>query len=376
MPAVLFNLEALRFNARRSMAWSRKTGLSVLPVLKGLASHPLAVAALRAEGFSRFAFAETMELFACGRAAHAVLDRREDRVLMQICPLSGVRRVVADFGRSFHSQIATLQAADRAAGEQGLPHEVLIMVDVGEGREGVYREDFQALLEAMRPLRSLRCVGAGVTLGCMGQRLPDAAFEEELDALAGLMRHRGMAAPEISVGGSVFCAWIEARDAVGKTPITEIRLGANFMLGEDTYRKCDLPGGPYRRDVALLAAEVLEVARRRFDLAPPALEDTDGYPLLLPPPPGIRRCALLDAGRAHAKLEDLHCCLPGAVVIGVTSNYMILDVTECASPPRVGDRVLFRMGYWSMVRLFRSPAVEVVPVENASPELNWESVKK
>jgi predicted amino acid racemase len=142
------------------------------------------------------------------------------------------------------------------------------------------------------------------------------------------------------------------------------------MLGEDTYRKCDLPGGPYRRDVAVLAAEVLEVERRRFDRAPPALEDTDGYPLLLPPPPGIRRCALLDVGRAHVKLEDLHCCLPGAVVIGVTSNYTVLDVTACASPPRVGDSVLFRMGYWSMLRLFRSPAVDVIAVEDASPELN------
>ncbi|MDR2113452.1 MAG: alanine racemase [Candidatus Accumulibacter sp.] len=366
MPAVLLNLDALRHNTKNTVAWAARLGVRVLPVLKGVASHPLALRVLRDEGFSRFALAETGELSAYGRTAEPTLARRQERVLMQICPVSQARWVSATFGRSFHSQLPSLRAVDRAAGELGIDHEAMLMVDVGEGREGVYLPDFPAFLEEALSLRHVRVAGVGVTLGCLGRRVPEDGFAEELESLRDLLRARGLSAPEISVGGSVFCAWLEA--GRNRECVTEARLGANFILGEDTYRRADLPGGVLRRDVALLAAEVLEVEPRRYGTEAPALPDNDGYPLMPSPPPGVRRCALLDVGRMHVKLEDLACLLQGASIIGVSSNYTVLDVTDCAAAPKPGGRVFFRMGYWSMGRLFRSPAIEVLAVRDDSPE--------
>jgi predicted amino acid racemase len=363
MPEILLNLDALRQNARAAAKWGQKAALPILPVLKGLASHPAAIDVLQAEGYTRFAFADIDEIHAAGRAEKPVVAQRENRVLMQICPLSRVAEVVATFGRSFQSQPETLQAANQAAGRLGVAHEVILMVDLKEGREGMEPAELPAVLAQRLP--HLNVAGIGLTLGCTGRRLPDDALHAELSALRGILTQHGIENPEISVGGSVFCHWLES---AGKGCISEIRLGAHFMLGEDTYRNCDLPGAPYRRDVVMLAAEVLEVTNRQFDGSIPALDETDGYPVLPPPSTGKHCCALLDVGRVQVHLEDLVCRLPEAFVIGMSSNYMVLDVSNCHTRPAVGGRVYFNMGYWSMARLFRFVPVSVTPLGDDTPQ--------
>lgn len=363
MPAIRLNLDALRWNARQSAACARRWGARILPVMKGVLSHPLALRELAAEGFVRYAFAEYGELFSGGTPS---VPQVENRVLMQICPLSRVGEVAAGFGRSTHSVPATLTALDGAAGALGRRHEVMLALDVGEFREGAPRESLPALLDHALSLPNLDVAGLFVTLGCMGWREPGEDFGAMLDAVLDLFRAKGIADPEVSLGGSIVCPWL---DRHGPGAVTEVRLGAHFILGEDTYHRCDLPGGPFRRDVCTLSAEVLEIHPRRFAAEDkPAFADGECLPPFRLPPPGIRLCALLDIGRAHVAPEDLvGISLPGAFPIASGTGYTVLDVTDCPCPPGVGDRLFFRPGYWSILRAFHSPLVALIPVRDDHP---------
>jgi predicted amino acid racemase len=288
-------------------------------------------------------------------------------VLNQECPLSQAREVARFFSRSCHSEAETLRALNQAAGEWGLPHGVLLTLDLGEHRARIPPAELAPLLEYALSLRHLTVEGFAFSMGCQGQCIPDAGLLRTITDIREAFRAKGVANAAVSIGGSIFCRWMEE---FAPESVSEIRLGANFILGVDTYRKQSLPGGPFRSDVCLLLGEILEITRRDF---PPgqttALSELDGFPVMQSSVFGKRLCALLDVGRVHAKLEELVCALPGARIANISSNSLVLDVTDCPVAPHVGQQVPFRLGYWSIARLFHSFSVPVVAVRDNSPEL-------
>jgi predicted amino acid racemase len=342
--------------------------VAVLPVLKGIASHPPALRELALAGFSRFGYAEYAEALRNEAGGGRSSPAQDSPVLIQICPLSQVREVARLFGRSFHSTPESLFAMDQAAAETGGRHSVLLMLDLGEQREGIPLPELPQFLDYARSLSRLSVDGFAFTLGCSGKCMPDAALLQTIKDIRAAFQSRALSDVAVSAGGSVFCRWLED---FGAGFVTEVRLGANFILGTDTYRKLPLPGGPFRSDVCFLQGEVLELSQRVFrkDKTGP-LPELDGYPTIAAPVSGKRLCALLDIGRIHIKLEELACALPGAVIAGISSKYLELDVTDCPVLPRVGQHVLFRLGYWSIAKSFHSFLVPLVTVRDDWPELS------
>lgn len=371
MPRIILNLDALRHNARQARRLTERWGLAALPVLKAVMSHPAAMAALtEAGGFERFGYAEAAELDT-NRPAFT------GRTLIQLTALSRVRQTAELFQRSFQAVPEVLAALNQAAGGLGRTHEVLLMVDLGDGREGVNPEDLSELLTYAQSLPHLRVVGFGATSTCLGHRLPDEGLADDLKTLRAVCADRGLATPTVSLGGTVWAAWVER---AGPGAITELRLGDPFILGKDIYRQTDLPGGPFRRDVCRLEAEVLEIRTRRLD---PSQDGPDRHADGLPQPPatsGRRRRALLDLGRFHSAadllqdgghgdfvLSGLNCCLPGAFIAGISAGYLALDVTDCPTTDlRVGQNVCFQPSYWTLAAAFRYPGLPIFLVHDRS----------
>lgn len=359
MPRILLNLDALAHNAEQTRALARLWNVDVLPVLKAVASHPASMEVLRGHGFTRFGFAE--------RAEPILFDGGPDveRVLIQLCPLSQAGLVVERFARSFQSTPEALSSLDAAAAALGRRHEVLLMVDLGDGREGLGIDEVADVLDRARRFRSIRIAGFGATLACLGARGPDADVIRDMSRLKDLFAGKGVADPVVSAGGSIFCHWL---DAHGAGPITEVRLGDPFLLGEDIYLRRELPGGPFRRDVCMITAEVLEVRTRMMSPTPrPILHHADGQESPLPSAPALGRRvrALLDIGRFHTEAGDLACILPGAEIVGLSSGYMVLDVTNCREPVDVGQEILFHPGYWAMARAFRTQSVTIAAIRDS-----------
>jgi predicted amino acid racemase len=361
MPAVVLNLDALSHNARLMRRQAGRWGVGVLPVLKALGSHPAAVEVLRREGgFGRFGYAEIAEpdFFGAYEA---------EKTLIQLTPLSRAARVAAVFKRSFQAAPEVLAALNQAAA--GRKHEVLLMVDIDDRREGVAPEDFPELLDFALSLPNLIVAGFGATTTCLRGCLPDQRLADDLRALREICLSRGLSRPEISLGGTAWAAWV---DRSGPGVITELRLGDPFILGRDIYRQAELPGGPFRMDVCRMEAEVLEVRTRLMTAEPGgAAHHADGLPQPRPVS-GSRLRALLDLGRFYGAsffpgpgpngegdLEGLDCRLAGAFVAGFSAGYLLLDITDCDQPPQVGQTVSFQPGYWAIAGSFRNPGLTI-----------------
>ena len=375
MPELEINLDALAHNLRlvrhREQAW----GFRFLPVLKMVASHPEIVAFLRRQGYGCHGIADMTEHLLYGQEPPA----RAGRVLINLAPPDRTDDVVRLFERSSFSCEATFRALDAAARAAGLHHEALLMVDIGDMREGIPQDEAPALLRAVAAAsqRAARGPGAhvagiGVNLGCLYGTCPDEENMARLETLAARAGDQlGHALHRVSLGGTIFWNWFARRHGHGPhlPPgcIMEFRMGDPLLLGWDMYRDQALLGGDFRQDIFRLTATVLEVTER--DIRPPRQSVHNGRGLPADCPVlGKRLRALVDCGSLHTDVQGL--TLPRADwrITDFSGNYAVLDVSACPQAPVTGDHVRFIPSYWAVARTCRMPHIRKTIVHDILPE--------
>lgn len=91
-------------------------------------------------------------------------------MLIRIPMLSELPDVVELCDISLQSDITVLRALNEEAKKQGKVHEVILMMDLGDLREGFWNEEdaIDAALEIEHELKNLRLAGVGVNLSCYG----------------------------------------------------------------------------------------------------------------------------------------------------------------------------------------------------------------
>lgn len=375
MPELEINLDALAHNLRlvrhREQAW----GFRFLPVLKMVASHPEIVAFLRRQGYGCHGIADMTEHLLYGQEPPA----RAGRVLINLAPPDRTDDVVRLFERSSFSCEETFRALDAAARAAGLHHEALLMVDIGDMREGIPQDEAPALLRAVAAAsqRAARGPGAhvagiGVNLGCLYGTCPDEENMARLETLAARAGDLlGHALHRVSLGGTIFWNWFARRHGHGPhlPPgcIMEFRMGDPLLLGWDMYRDQALLGGDFRQDIFRLTATVLEVTER--DIRPPRQSVHNGRGLPADCPVlGKRLRALVDCGSLHTDVQGL--TLPGTDwrITDFSGNYAVLDVSACPQAPVTGDHVRFIPSYWAVARTCRMPHIRKTIVHDILPE--------
>ena len=361
MPVIYLDMQAMSHNfdivRQRAAMW----GFRWLPVLKMVAGYGPVEDFLYAHGFPVTGTADVDEHLCSGRAPDPARH-----VYINIVPPSRAADVVRRFHRSCVSSEAGVRALDRAAAEADVDHGCLLMLDLGDGREGLCPgEALTAFTEALRktpPLR-VRLTGVGVTLGCLNGRCPDVLIMRRLLASMEAVRPLMASSPVVSLGGSIFWNWFvqhhdAVRDALNHAGWTlELRMGDPLLTGFDMYRNEDFLGGPFRRDVFELRAQVLEVQTKYAQYEGTRVANGHGAR-----PDGRGRAswmqALLDCGMLHTDMTDVTPDLPGAEYLDYSGNYAVLDVTDCGRRPEAGDIVRLRPGYWAVAKAFRTPQVE------------------
>jgi ornithine racemase len=72
---------------------------------------------------------------------------------------------------------------------------------------------------------------------------------------------------------------------------------------------------------------------------------------------GERRRAICAIGRQDVVPEQLRPVDPRVIILGASSDHLVLDVHDLPVPPAIGEPVTFVPGYSSTLQLFTSPYV-------------------
>jgi len=350
-PALFIDVRKIRDNTRAISGMLARRGMELLAVAKGTMAHPAVVQAMleggaRAIGDSRIE--NLRKLRDLGFSCETVLLRAPS-------PSRAAEAVeVADV--SLDSEPATVRALGEAASRLGRRHGVVLMVDLGDLREGVLAEDAPRVAAEMAKVPGIELRGIGVNLGCYGGVIPTREkMEEFLRVKAAVEDATGRPLKTVS-GGNSANMMLVMRDEM-PSGITELRIGESILLGTEATQRHPVPG--CHRDAFLIAAEVIEVAKkpsRPFGRIGqnafgevPSFEDR-----------GVRKRAVLALGRQDVDPDSLAPCMPGVTVLGASSDHLLCDVEDAREAVRLGDVLTFVPGYSALLRASTSPFVEKV----------------
>ena len=279
------------------------------------------------------------------------------RMLTRLPSPKEADRVVGICDISLNSEIATLGELAKEADRAGKAHGIILMVDLGDLREGVYHNNEDLLcntVEFVLSKKSLNFLGIGTNLTCYGSVLPTEENMERLIATAVKVKEKFHVNFQIISGGNSSSLYLLES---GKMPkgITNLRIGESIVRGVETaYGK---PFDGLKTDAITLHAEIIEIMEKpsypEGEIGINAFGEKIHYTDI-----GIRRRAILAAGRQDVDHQSLECVMPGINIVSASSDHLIVDVTDSSESFQVGDILKFSMSYGAILSCFTSKYVK------------------
>ncbi len=278
-------------------------------------------------------------------------------VLLRIPMHCEVADVVKYVDLSFNSELSTIRLLNEEAAKQGVKHNILLMIDLGDLREGIFFEKRDLIDEAVEEIKKLENInlhGIGVNLTCYGAIIPKNDNLSKLVEIAKEIEEKHDIKLEMVSGGNSSSIYLIDK---GELPegINNLRLGESFLLGNDTAYETKLPGTV--SDALVLEAQIVELKEKPSlpigEVGVDAFGEKPYYE-----DRGIMKRAIIAIGKQDIDLGSMTPCDPKIEIMGGSSDHIILDVTHTDKDYKVGDVVAFELGYGGMLKASTSPYVE------------------
>ncbi|MDR2974802.1 MAG: alanine racemase [Propionibacteriaceae bacterium] len=283
-------------------------------------------------------------------------DLAVEKWMIRLPMMSQVADVVRFADVSLNSELTTMTALGEKALDQGRTHKVVVMVDLGDRREGVMPEHLAGVCAAAMQLPGIELYGVGVEFGCVSDIVPTpAAMDQFAELVRDVQNCLGMRLPVVSGGSSNGLDLLAAN--LLPDEVNHLRVGEALLTGKVANLGTPLPGGcvnPFR-----LTAEIVEIEEKPSQpvgaRAPGQIPVADDPRF---PDRGTRRRALVAVGKQDVGIHDLVPEDSAIIVEEGSSDVFVADITDSTTAYHVGDVLRFGMDYFAILPAMVSPFVE------------------
>ncbi len=272
-------------------------------------------------------------------------------------PRRSVRKIVEYADVSFNTEFETIKLLSEAAVQQGKTHKVIIMIELGELREGVMREDFIDFYAKVFELPNIEVIGIGTNLTCMYGVLPNHDKLIQLSLYKELIEAKfNKKIPYVSGGSSVTIPLIFQH--LLPEGVNHFRVGETLFLGTDVYN--NRPFDQMHNDVFKLYAEIIELTEKpnvpMGELGHNLTGDVKEFDQQQEQQSSYR--AIIDLGLLDIESDHLLPVDKHIKVVGESSDMIVVDLGENPKGYKVGDLLEFSMTYMGTLRVMNSEYVE------------------
>lgn len=348
-PRIEMDLCKLKRNTEKMVKLCRENNIEIAGVTKVFCAYPQAAAAMVKGGISLLADSRLENLKKLQK-----LDAK--KLLLRLPMPSQAEDVVKYADISLNSELSTLRLLGKAALVQKKTHEVILMVDLGDLREGIWPDNVDSFVEEASQIKGIDIKGFGTNLTCYGGVIPDEDNLGKLVEIARKMESKYKLKIEYISGGNSSSIYLLSH---GRMPdgINNLRLGESIVLGRETAFGGQLEG--FYDDVFIVKGEIVELKEK-----PSVPIGNIGMDAFGKKPEfkdkGIVRRAIVAIGRQDIDPDGLKPVDEGISILGGSSDHTILDITECKKKYHVGDCVGFKVNYGCLLKAMTSPYVEKV----------------
>lgn len=349
-PYITVDLRKVEHNAHTIAGLCKSHGVSVAGVTKGTLGMPEVAQAMIRGGV---AWIGESRLDNMERLRNSNID--VPLLLMRSPHKSEIDRVISLANISLNTEYEIVKALSEASIRRGIVHKVIIMVDLGDLREGVWADEVLPLVKEAVRMQGIKIIGLGTNLTDLNGTIPTYENNKQLVELAEEVEGQcNIKLEYLSAGNSSSLKLL----ASGQLPkrINHFRIGEGILLGRETIYR-ELWPDTYQ-DAFVLSAEIIEkklkpsvpigeIGQDAFGNIPEA-EDK-----------GMMLRSILNLGRQDMRLEGLTPKTSDLKILGATSDHLVIDSTK-KPDLGIGDIVSFDLNYGALLAAMTSPFVKKV----------------
>ncbi len=271
-------------------------------------------------------------------------------------------QVVAYADISLNSSLSTIKALNAAAKAANKTHQIIIMIELGELREGVKRSDIMEFYEQVFELSNIEVIGIGSNLGCM------YGIEPNYDKLLQLSLYKELISakfdkelPLISGGTSITLPLVE-KEIVPKD-INHFRVGEAAFFGLsplDNEQFLELS-----TDTFEFRANIIELEEKKIvpegTISDANIGHTAKFDVASANETSFK--AILDFGMLDVDKSDIDAYDKDIQFVGITSDMLVVDIGTNKSKNgkkkyKIGDQIVFKPNYMAVARLLNSKFID------------------
>jgi ornithine racemase len=289
---------------------------------------------------------------------------RPDLVTMYIKPPSVdlASSIVRYCDISFNTSYETINALNNEAKKLGIIHKIIIMIELGELREGILRENIVDFYKKVFNLENVDIIGIGSNLGCMYgveptydkliqlslyKRIIEATFNQKLSLVS---------------GGSSITLPLVSRKKIPKL-INHFRIGEAAFLGltpmtGKKFNNLSIDAFEYR-------ANILELEKKENIPDGNISSGNVGFGVSIDEKDSLKKSykAVVDYGVLDADTKELEPKDKKVKFVGTTSDMTVYEIDTNQSGKtnpkyHVGGHISFKPTYMGVARLMHSKFVE------------------
>lgn len=263
---------------------------------------------------------------------------------------------------SLNTSLSTIRALNHAAIEQGKVHKIIIMIELGELREGVQRDNIMSFYQNVFDLSNIEVIGIGANLGCM------YGVEPSYDKLLQLVLYKELISAKfnkqlkfVSGGTSITLPLIESSSM--PKGINHFRVGEAVFFGVsplNNERFMDLNTTTFEFYANIIELEIKKKAPDGV-LSEGNIGHTHDFTQEDKATSSYK--AILDIGLLDVDKEDIHPVDENITFVGITSDMLVVDLGNNEKDDnvllyKVGDKIKFKLTYMGVARLLNSKFIE------------------
>lgn len=258
---------------------------------------------------------------------------------------------------SFNTDFYTIKLLSNEAFRQNKLHKIIIMIEMGDLREGVMGDQLMEFYEKVFLLPNIQIIGIGTNLNCLNGIMPNQDKLIQLCLYKKLIEAKfNREIPWISGGTSVTLTLLIRKQIPGD--VNHFRIGEALFFGNDLFT-----GEPFKgmeTDVLKLFAEIIELYHKPVVPTGDQIQNVAGHiPEFSFEDYGrfsyraIIDIGLLDINPAFLFPED-----ENIKIIEASSDMLVLDLGDNSKGYKTGDLISFNLRYMGALGLMNSNYIE------------------
>jgi predicted amino acid racemase len=261
---------------------------------------------------------------------------------------------------SLNSSFETIKALNKAAAKKRKIHQVIIMMEMGELREGILPENIVNLYKTVFNFENIKIVGIGTNLGCLYGVEPTYDKLIQLSLYKQIIELKFNQKIELISGGSSVTLPLIEKQMLPKE-INHLRIGTTAFLG-NIHQKQFLN---LSTETIKFSGNIIELKEKKFSptgiISGGGIGDTSDIGNIDYSKEGLR--AILDFGIIDVNINDLIINDNNLKFIGSTSDMTIFEVLDNFDNNKtkkyeMGDSVYFTPKYMAVARLLNSKFID------------------